>query len=416
MKHLTILGAGTAGTIVANRMRRDLGRDWQVTVIDPAPDHLYQPGLLFLPFGARDEAKMVRRRASTLADGVRWVDRAVDAVDIQKRQVALVGGETLPYDYLVLATGAAIQPQETPGLLGPAWRKTIHDFYTLEGARALRQALEGFRGGRLVLNVVDNPIKCPVAPLEFLFLADEFFTRKGRRGDVELVYATPLEGAFTKPVASKVLGSLLEEKGIHVEPEFMAAEVDAEAKVLRSFDEREVPFDLLVTIPLHMGAEFLGRCGLGNDVNFVPTDRHTLQVKGQERLFALGDTTDLPSSKAGSVAHFQSEVLAENLHRAIAGRALVPNFDGHANCFVESGFGRAILIDFNYETEPLPGRFPLPVVGPMTLLEESRRNHWGKLGLRFVYWNALLPARPLPLPHRMSMRGKRPASDILQAA
>ncbi len=416
MKHLTILGAGTAGTIVANRMRRNLGRDWQVTVVDPAPDHLYQPGLLFLPFGARDESKILRPRASTLASGVRWIDRAVDGVDAEARRVALAGGETLPYDFLVLATGAGIQPQETPGLLGPAWRKTVHDFYTLEGAQALREALERFRGGRLVLNVVDNPIKCPVAPLELLFLADDYFTRKGRRGDVELVYATPLEGAFTKPVASKVLGSLLEEKGIVVEPEFAAAEVDAEAGLLRSFDDREVPFDLLVSIPLHMGADFLGRSGLGNDVNFVPTDRHTLQVKGQERIFALGDTTDLPSSKAGSVAHFQSEVLAENLRLAMAGQPLLADFDGHANCFVESGFGRAILIDFNYETEPLPGRFPLPVVGPMTLLEESRRNHWGKLGFRFAYWHALLPARPLPLPHRMSMRGKRPASDVLQAA
>ncbi|MFN7963199.1 MAG: FAD/NAD(P)-binding oxidoreductase [Thermoanaerobaculia bacterium] len=416
MKHLTILGAGTAGTIVANRMRRELGRDWQVTVVDPALDHLYQPGLLFLPFGARDEQKILRRRSLTLASGVRWLDRAVDNVDTLTHQVALEGGEKVPYDFLVLATGAHLQPQETPGLLGSAWHKSIHDFYTLEGAQTLRESLEGFRGGRLVLNVVDNPIKCPVAPLEFLFLADEFFTRKGRRKDVELVYATPLEGAFTKPMASRVLGSLLEEKGIRVEPEFLASEVDADGKILRSFDGREVPYDLLVTIPLHMGAEFLGTSGLGNDLNFVPTDRHTLQVKGQDRLFALGDTTDLPSSKAGSVAHFQSEVLAENLSRAIAGRPLVPDFDGHTNCFVESGFGRAILIDFNYDTEPLPGHFPLPWLGPMTLLGQSRRNHWGKLGFRFLYWNALLPARPLPLPHRMSMRGKRPASDLLQAA
>jgi sulfide:quinone oxidoreductase len=258
------------------------------------------------------------------------------------------------------------------------------------------------------VNAVEMPIKCPVAPLELLFLADDFFARRGMRERVELVYATPLDGAFTKPVCSRRLGFLLEEKGISVETEFSASEVFADARMLRSFDGREIPYDLLVTVPVHKGAGFVDASGLGNEMGFVPTDRHTLASKSDDRVFALGDATDLPVSKAGSVAHFEAEVAAENVLRAMAGKSPLPGFDGHANCFIESGRGKALLIDFNYETEPLPGEFPLPGVGPFSLLKESRRNHWGKLAFRPLYWNAILPGRRLPVSNRMSMAGKRP--------
>jgi sulfide:quinone oxidoreductase len=246
-----------------------------------------------------------------------------------------------------------------------------------------------------------------VAPLEFLFLADAFFTRRGIRDRVELVYATPLDGAFTKPIASSVLSHMLEEKKILVQPDFAASEVDGDARLLRSYDERSVEYDLLVTVPTHGGVPLIETSGLGNELGFVPTDRHSLVAKGHDDIFVLGDATDLPTSKAGSVAHFQSEVVVENLLRAIGGKAPEGSFDGHANCFVETGFGKALLIDFNYETQPLPGRFPLPGVGPFSLLKESRLNHLGKLGFRNLYWNALLPGRPVPVSNRMSMLGKQ---------
>jgi len=228
------------------------------------------------------------------------------------------------------------------------------------------------------------------------------------RDKVELVLATPLDGVFTKPVASRELGSLLDRKGIEVVTEFGAGEVDADAHVLRSYDERELSYDLLVSIPTHSGADFIEASGLGDDLAFVPTNPRTLAARDHDDVFVLGDATNLPTSKAGSVAHFQSEVVGENLIRASLGRSLCEDFDGHANCFVETGFGKALLIDFNYEVEPLPGSYPLPWVGPMTLLKETRMNHLGKLGFRWLYWNALLPARPLPVPNRMSMLGKRP--------
>jgi sulfide:quinone oxidoreductase len=405
MKNLVVLGAGTGGTTVANRMARKLPSDWSITVVDPSSSHRYQPGLLYIPFGG--STAIERPRGGTLRPGVTWMREPVARVDPDARRVVLESGGEIPYDLLVVASGARTRPEETPGVLGSGWRNTVHDFYTLEGARALGGALARFGGGRLVVNVVEMPIKCPVAPLEFLFLADDYFSRRGIRDSVELVYATPLDSAFTRPTCSRLLASLLTEKGITVETEFAAAEVDAEGRVLRSYDEREIPYDLLVTVPVHKGAEFIEASGLGNDMAFVPTDPRTLATKKDDHIFALGDATDLPSSKAGSVAHFQAEVLQENLLAAIAGGSPRTEFDGHANCFIESGRGKALLIDFNYETDPLPGVFPLPLIGPMPLLKEARRNHWGKRLFQWAYWNLLLPGRPIPISHRMSMAGKR---------
>jgi len=410
MKHLVVLGAGTGGTMVANRMARRLPPGWDLSVIDPSPTHLYQPGLLFLPFGARDERQMQRTRTRTLDGAVAWIPQAVDRVDPDTRQVHLEGGDSLAYDLLVIASGAHLRPEETPGLMDGEWRQSIHDFYTLDGAQALRGALADFQGGRLVLNAVEMPIKCPVAPLEFLFLADAFFRKRGMRDEVELVYVTPLDGAFTRPMCNKVLRYLIRGKRIHIETEFNTGEVDPQRRKLVSYDEREVPYDLLVTIPTHGGAPFVEASGLGNELGFVPTHPATLRAKAHEDIFVLGDATDLPSSKAGSVAHFQSEVLEENLLRTMAGKTLEEGFDGHANCFIETGNGKAILIDFNYDTEPLPGTFPIPGLGPMSLLKESRLNHLGKLAFRWLYWNVLLPGLPIPLVGpRLSMAGKTTA-------
>jgi sulfide:quinone oxidoreductase len=414
MKNLIILGAGTGGTMVANRVVRHLPRGWSLTVVDPEPDHLYQPGLLFVPFGSEDERTLLRPRAGTLHRGVRWLAQAVETVDADRREVVLAGGSRLTYDLLVLASGSRVQPDLTPGLTGEGWGTTMHEFYTLAGARRLREALRSFGGGRLVVDVVEMPIKCPVAPLEFSFLADAWFAERGMRDRVELVYATPLDGPFTKPVCSRVLGGMLGQRGIGLETEFAAGEADGAGRVLRSYDGREIPFDLLVAVPTHTGASFIEAAGLGNELAFVPTEKHTLLAKGHDRIFVLGDATDLPSSKAGSVAHFQSEVVAENLRRAMRGASLLEDFDGHANCFIESGRGKALLVDFNYEVEPLPGSYPLPLVGPFSLLAESRINHWGKLAFKPIYWQALLPGRPIPLSNHMSMTGKRrpPAAPL----
>jgi len=409
MKRLVVLGAGTAGTMVVNKLRRCLDRaEWSITVVDRSGEHLYQPGLLLLPFGVYGPEELVKPRARFIPDGVELVLAEVDRVDAPASTVQLADGRLLGYDYLVIATGTSPRPDQTPGLVDGEWRKSIFDFYTLDGATALRDKLAGWEGGQLVVHVTEMPIKCPVAPLEFAFLADAFFAERGMRDRIEITYVTPLEGAFTKPVASRHLGGMLTERKIALEGDFMIDRVDPDAKTLVSMDEREIPFDLLVTVPLNMGADFVARSGLGDELNYVPVDKHTLLCKAYPNIFAIGDASGIPASKAGSVAHFSVELFAKNFVEHVAGREMTHPFDGHANCFIESGHGKGLLIDFNYDTEPLPGRYPIPGVGPFTLLEESHANHMGKLGFRWAYWHLLLRGRPVPVPALMSLAGKHP--------
>lgn len=406
-KDLLILGAGTAGTVIANKLRHRLDRaEWRITVVDRDDDHHYQPGYLFVPFGGYSREQVVRPRHTFLPEGVDFVVGTVDRVAPEENVVRLEGGRELVYDQLVIASGTTPRPDRTPGMLGPEWRHSIFDFYTLEGAEALGEALEMFDGGRLVVHITEMPIKCPVAPLEFTFLAEAWLRERGLRDRVELVFVTPLDGAFTKPVASAQLGGMLDERKVLVETDFLVERIDPERKVLVSYDEREIPFDLLVTVPLNMGADFVERSGLGDELNYVPVDKGTLRSTTYDNIFAVGDASDIPASKAGSVAHFSVEIFVENFLDHIGGRPMTRAFDGHANCFVESGDDKALLIDFNYDTEPLTGKYPLPVVGPMDLLKETRVNHLGKLAFRWIYWNVLLPGRPVPLPALMSMAGK----------
>lgn len=397
MKHrIVILGGGTGGTLTANRLRRLYTvAEAEIVVVDQDDHHVYQPGLLFVPFGLTHTEDIVRPRGRQLKDGIVFRESAVDHVDVAANEVHLADGEVLPYDVLVVATGARLAPEETDGLTGAGWNETVFTFYTSEGAAALEQALAGFEGGRIVVNVVDMPIKCPVAPLEFCFLADWWFTERKMRDRVQLTYVTPLDAAFTKPVAAQQLAGMLAEKGIELVTEFNTGEVDGEARALTSFDGREVPFDLAVVIPVHAGAEYVGRSeGLGDAMDFVPTDKRTLQSHAAPNVFAIGDATDVPASKAGSVTHFEGEVLVANIVHFLAGEPLEEVFDGHANCFIETGFHKALLIDFNYETEPVTGHYPARVGLP--LLKESRLNHLGKLMFQWFYWHTLLPGRDLP--------------------
>jgi sulfide:quinone oxidoreductase len=416
VKDLLILGAGTAGTMIANKLRRKLSTDeWRITIVDRDDKHHYQPGYLFLPFGTYTEKQVVRSRHTFLPDGVDFVIAEVDKIEPEANSVALTDGRSLGYDYLVIASGTTPRPDQTPGMGdGPEWRKSIFDFYTLEGAKALGEALKKFDHGRLVMHVTEMPIKCPVAPLEFLFLAEAWLRERGIRDRVEVTYVTPLPGAFTKPAASEHLGSMIDERKVHLETDFMVESIDNEKKALVSYDEREVPFDLLVTIPLNMGADFVARSGMGDDLNYVPVDKHTMQSKKYANVFAVGDAGDLPASKAGSVAHFAVEIFVDNFMELIAGRPMTEKFDGHANCFIESGDKKGLLIDFNYDTEPLPGKFPFPKVGPMGLLKETRANHLGKLAFRHIYWNVLLPGRPMGIPSHMSMAGKVPLTTTTE--
>jgi len=408
MRKLVILGAGTAGTIMLNKLSEVLNKnDWQITIIDQFETHYYQPGFLFIPFGIYTRKDVIKPKRDFFPTGANVIMSEIERIEPNENRVILKNNAVLPYDYLIIANGSKIQPSQTEGMVDGLWHKSIFDFYTIEGACALANFFKNWKGGKLVINITEMPIKCPVAPLEFAFLADWFFTERGIRNKVDIHFVTPLPGAFTKPRASAVLGDILGKKNIKQTSEFSIGSVDNQAKEIVSWDEQRIPFDVLVTIPTNMGDELIARSGMGDELNFVPTDKETLRAKEHENIFVIGDATDLPSSKAGSVAHFQSDILFENFMSAIEGREMQAKFDGHANCFIESGFGKGILIDFNYDTEPLPGKFPLPGVGPFSLLEETKMNHYGKVMFRWMYYNYLLKGLELPVDSHMSMAGKR---------
>ncbi len=412
MHRIVILGGGTGGTLTANRLRKAYDPDdAEITVVDQDDAHVYQPGLLFVPFGLTQPEDITRPRGRQLHLGIGYRTSGVDHVDVAGRTVVLGDGTALGYDVLVVATGSVLATDETEGLTGPGWMERVFTFYTPEGAAGLETALASFDHGRLVVNVVEMPIKCPVAPLEFCFLADWFLRERGVRDAVELTYATPLDAAFTTPVAAHRLGGMLAERGIAMETEFNTGQVDGVGGRLVSYDDREIPFDLAVVVPAHNGAPCIARSpGLGDDLGFVPTDGHTLQSTVAPEIFAIGDAASLPISKAGSVTHFQGEVLVENVLRFLAGLPLDASYDGHANCFIETGFHKAMLIDFNYDVEPLPGHFPGPVGLP--LMKDSRLNHLGKLMFQWIYWHSLLPGRDLPGLHSsMPTAGKAQSVD-----
>ena len=411
-QRLVILGAGTGGTLAANRLRKKFKKDQlRIDIVDQDNQHVYQPGLLFVPFGLTEPDEIVRKRDKQLHKGINYHQSAIDSVDIEADSVTLEDGTVLGYDVLLVATGARLQPEETEGLTGPGWLESVFTFYDMEGATALAEKLDEFESGHVVINVIDMPIKCPVAPLEFAFLADWYFTEKGVRDDVTITYVTPLDGAFTKPTASATLSSLLTDKGIELVTEFNTGEVDGEARKLIGFDGREIDFDVAVVIPLHGGAAYVENSpGLGDELGFIPTDNATLQSEVKPNIFVVGDAADLPASKAGSVTHFEGEVLVENMEAFLKGEPVEHSFDGHANCFIETGFSKALLIDFNYENEPVGGHYPGPVGLP--LLKESRVNHLGKLMFQSFYWHGLLPGRDIPGigPDMPSFGKKQPVS------
>ncbi len=406
MKQLVILGAGAAGTTIANQMTRLLPEGWKVVVVDPSETHVFQPGLLWLPFGSIDERRIVRPRGRTLHSGVEWRQEEVTEVAAHRNELTLSSGDTIPYDLLVVASGCRTRPHLTDGLLDDRWMHDIFDFYRIDGAIALRERLATFREGRLVVDVAATPIKSPMAPIEFLFLADAFFRDRGVRDRIELTFVTPLEGIFPTPVADEVLAGMLAERDIEVVTQFGLKEVDDGTGALVAADGRRVPFDLLVTVPVTAGAEFIERSGMGNGLGYVRADRYTLKAHGLDNVFVMGDAADVGTAKLASVAQFEGETVVENLLEVIEGNAPLACFDGHNSVFIETGHGQAMLVDYNFKVEALPGRFPFPGLGPFRLLGESRLNYWGKRALPWVYFNGLLPGNPVPIRAHMSLAGK----------
>ena len=397
MKRLLILGAGTGGTMMANHLRHHLKtNEWTIDIIDEREEHYYQPGYLFLPFDIYKPEDIIKPIKDFIPHGVNLVTGKISCIEPAVNLVSLVDGRQFEYDVMIIATGAKTAPEMVEGMAGSEWRNSVFDFYTFEGSLALRNKLRTWEGGKLLVHITEMPIKCPVAPLEFAFLADSFFKHKNMRDEVDITFVTPLSGAFTKPKATEALQHLLDEKHIHIESDFAIERVDNENKTIVDYGGRVLPFDLLVTVPTNKGDDVIESSGLGDELNFIPTNKNTLQTKAFQNVFVLGDASNIPASKAGSVAHFEAEILTNNILHFIKGEPLSEMFDGHANCFIETGNGKALLIDFNYTHEPVEGTFPFPGVGPLSLLKENRMNHMGKLAFRWIYWNMLLKGTHIP--------------------
>ncbi|QJB56806.1 FAD/NAD(P)-binding oxidoreductase [Pseudodesulfovibrio sp. zrk46] len=404
MKKLVILGAGAGGTMVATKMREKLDpKEWKITVIDRDWKHHYQAGWLFVPFGIYTLDDCEKPKADFL-HGVDFVQDTITNVDPEKKVVSTQNGK-YEYDWCVVGTGCRIMPDEIEGMMDD-WRGDIHDFYTPDGAEALFKKWKYMKEGRVVLNIAEMPIKCPVAPLEFVYLADWFFTVNGVRDNIEIELVTPLTGAFTKPVAAEILGRVCEEKNIIVTPNFTIDNVNVGKKVIEDVMGNEVPYDLLVAIPPNFGAQVLMDSGITDPMGYMDTDKHTLKSTQYENMYIIGDATNCPTSKAGSVAHYQADIVVDNMLREMDGQEARPEFDGHSTCFIVSGYEKAYLIDFNYEVEPLPGKYPFPGLGPFALLGENHQNYWGKMMFKWAYFNLMLKGHELPLESQMFMAGK----------
>ena len=405
MKNLVILGSGAGGTMVAAKMRKELDdSEWKITIIDNDEMHHYQPGWLFIPFGVYTAQDCMKPKREFIPKGVDFVLDEVVGVSPDKREVTGKKG-TYSYDWLVIATGCRIMPGEIEGMMDD-WRKNIFDFYTLDGALALHNKLKYFDSGRVVFSLAEMPIKCPVAPLEFLFMADWFLTVKGVRENIEIEFVTPLGGMFTKPRAAQIFKEYAGKKNINFTGNFDIAQVNPDEKTIESHKGAQINYDMLVSIPPNFGAQYVEDSGIGDPMCYVDTDHYTLKAKNYENMYVIGDATNVPASKAGAVAHYESDTVVENLLREMDGQEPKATFDGHATCFICSGYERALLIDFNYEVEPLPGMFPFPGLGPFSLLGESYFNYYGKMMFKWVYWNLMLRGSELPLENQMTMAGK----------
>ncbi len=406
MRKIVILGSGAGGTMVAANLRKELDDvEWQITLIDKDEQHHFQSGYLFIPFGIYSKDDVLKPKRDFVPKGVDFVVDNVIKVDTEQRRLETEKGDSYDYDWLVISTGCRIVPEEVEGMMD-VWREDVFDFYTLEGAVALSKKLKYFDSGKVVLNIAEFPYKCPIAPMEFVFMADWFFQVNGVRDKVEIEFVTPIDNIFTKPVAAKALRAFADKKNIKVTPYFDLAKVNANEKTIESHKGDKVGYDLLVAIPPNFGDKAITDSGIGDPMGYMQVDNHTLKAENQDRVYVLGDATNVPTSKAGSVAHYMSYTVVENLVREIDGHEALPSFDGHATCFLASGYEKAILLDFNYEVEPLPGKFPFPGMGPFSLLEDTFGNYWGKMMFKWVYWNLMMKGLDLPLEAQMNIAGK----------
>jgi len=383
MERILVLGGGVGGTLAANLLARKLKRridagDVALTLVDEGGEHVYQPGFMYIAMGGERADNLHRPERSLLDRRIQLVIARATRIDPETRRVELESGEPLAYDYLLIATGCRIMPEEIPHFAEEA-----HHFYGADAAERLRAALDAFDGGRIVVGIAGMPYKCPPAPLEVTFLVESELRDRGLRDRSEIHYCSPIGRAFTIESVSDMATPILEEKGIELHTFFNVETIDPERRVVESLEGEELSYDLLILVPPHRGAQLVIDSGLAPPAGWLPTDHHTLEVTGHERMFAIGDATDLPLSKAGSTAHFEAPIVVERIVAAVEGRepdAVAGSYTGKVMCFFEVGDGKGTLLQFDYDHPPKP---PKP----------NRLWHLGKVVFNKTYWHTVPKGR-----------------------
>ena len=383
MERILVLGGGVGGTLAANLLARKLKRridagEVALTLVDEGGEHIYQPGFMYIAMGGERADRLHRPERSLLDRRIQLVIARATRIDPTTRQVALESGDPLAYDYLIIATGSRIVPEEIPHFAEEA-----HHFYGADAAARLRTALDAFDGGRIVVGIAGMPYKCPPAPLEVTFLVESELRDRGLRDRSEIHYCSPIGRAFAIESVSEMATPILEQKGIELHTFFNVEAIDPERHVIESLEGEELSYDLLILVPPHRGAQLVIDSGLAPPAGWLPTNHHTLEVKGQERMFAIGDATDLPLSTAGSTAHFEAPIVVERIVAAIEGRepdAVAGSYTGKVMCFFEVGDGKGTLLQFDYDHPPKP---PKP----------NRLWHLGKVVFNKTYWHTVPKGR-----------------------
>jgi sulfide:quinone oxidoreductase len=383
MQRIVILGGGVGGTLAANLLARRLRRRIdagavELTLIDEGGDHVYQPGFMYLAMGGERPEHLRRTERSLLDRRIRLVIARAARIDPAARSVIVETGDGIGYDYLVIATGATIRPEEIPHFAEEA-----HHFYGVDAALRLRAALDAFSGGRIVIGIAGMPYKCPPAPLEMAFLIEAELRQRGLRDRAEVHFCSPIGRAFTIESVSEMATPIMADKGIELHTFFNVESIDPVRKLVESLEGEEMPYDLLILVPPHRGAQVVIDSGIAPPSGWLPTDPHTLEVKGQERMFAIGDATDLPLSKAGSTAHFEAPIVVERVVAAVEGRepdAVAGSYTGKVMCFFEVGDGKGTLLRFDYDHPPRPPR-------------PNRLWHLGKIVFNKTYWHTVPKGR-----------------------
>lgn len=378
MKRIIIAGGGIAGTIVANRLAKQLSTELErgeveILVINASDKHIYQPGQLLVPFGVTDTGELITDERELLDPRIKLIIKEINKIDVQNHSVITTDGTTYNYEELVIATGSHLQWDEIPGY------RAVYSPWDLESAQKLREVLQSFSGGTVVINVAKLPHKCPVAPMEMTLMLDDYLRKRGLREKTEIIYTYPVPGVFGIKTTNDVMIKIFEQRGIKVISPFNVTRVNPEEKTIESQEGEKIKFDLALGVPPHKGAKVIENSGIGDRRNWVPTDKYTLRMKGYSNVYVIGDATDLPISKAGSTADFESYVVAGNIVNDIRGNNSTKLFDGSVFCYIATGLDSATYIRFNYNYPPVP---PPP----------SYVHWWGKLLYNKLYWTVTAKA------------------------